>query len=248
MKDADPARLARQAAHAWASSATRCSTSRRARRGHRPPGRRHGRHRAVARLRGGHRAGERRRGGPRRPHARPARDHRRHRARAGHPRAARHQPRLYDNLNGTLAARTRCWRSSRIPTAPWADCSTIPTLYNRPHRRHRVHRLARRASAQLEQGHGGLLLRDTTLYPDMVGITTGADSLMRTLTKREGDGEQAAHRPDALRPAQQAGDGPERDPRRRAQGSEPVHEGDHEGLLGGGGHPLARGASWLGAA
>ena len=36
------------------------------------------------------------------------------------------------------------------------------------------------------EGAAGLLMRDTTLYRNMVGITRGADSLMRTLTNGQG--------------------------------------------------------------
>jgi phospholipid/cholesterol/gamma-HCH transport system substrate-binding protein len=36
------------------------------------------------------------------------------------------------------------------------------------------------------RGSAGLLLRDTTLYHNLVGITTGADSLMRALTNGQG--------------------------------------------------------------
>ena len=41
-------------------------------------------------------------------------------------------------------------------------------------------------SINASKGTAGLLLRDTTLYANLVGITRGADSLMRSLTSGQG--------------------------------------------------------------
>ena len=193
---------------------------------------RHGHDGAVARLRGDDRAGERRGDRHGRAHAR---------LRSITGGIVRGEGTigqlitnraLYDQLNGTLSAREHaCSRASRIRTARSGRCSTT--------------RRSTTASTGVigstdslviainsSKGTVGMLLRDTTLYRNLVGITQGADSLMKALAGRQGHGGQAAHRPDALRSAQQAGDGLERDPRRRPQGSEQVHEGRDQGLLG----------------